>query len=177
MGLRHPVLIYCTCAMTQNSCTCVPSRIRMCVMTHSYACNDSFICVPWLIHMRAMTHSYACHGSVCRRMHIRVLTRSQGCIPFASRNVRSNAFYDAWVIHTCDLTAIDTSPCATLSPSLLLSHTLTHYCEYQHWYSSLPPPPSPPPFHPLSLSLPPSRPTPSHHAPSSILQMLNLKKV
>jgi len=56
------------CAMTHSyvchdSFICVPWFIHMCAMTHSYVCHDSFICVPWFIHMCAMTHSYVCHDS------------------------------------------------------------------------------------------------------------------
>jgi len=49
-----------TCDMTL---TRVTELMRMCAMTHSYVCWDSFICVPWLIHICAMTHSYVCHDS------------------------------------------------------------------------------------------------------------------
>ena len=37
--------------------------IRMCAMTHSYVCHDSFVCVTWLVDMFAMTHSYVWHDS------------------------------------------------------------------------------------------------------------------
>jgi len=37
---------------------CVVWLIRMCAMTHSYVCHDSFICEPWLIHI--WTDSFLC---------------------------------------------------------------------------------------------------------------------
>jgi len=105
--------------------------IRMCDITPSYACHDSFICVTWLVLMCAMTHT-----SVC------VLWLMRAVAKHGRRVVLAQV---PWLIHMCAMTLSyvwhDPSICAMThsyvwhDPSMCVPW-LIHMCDMTRSYQS-----------------------------------------